>query len=311
MGQPAKIIDANAINRQNRRRKDYINEWRQFVTPTQAKEWLGLNTNNYRSLSDANVQNLRRAMELGLFHVGACGPIAFHEDGTLADGQHRLTAIVVSNIGAHLTIREGLKDEDILALDSGKRRTAVDRIKQLGLFTKPRIVAPASRFMLLGLTAGFATAMHGRSGVSDVAQVNLCINEADAFEFATSSMTGQRARFDGNSSLHILRVIAALDYSEKVQEFTDLFVTGAGLSERNPILALREQLIRLRHDAEKAGGKNDFREVSHELTFLAWNKWLEGKRATKLRAPGKTLVVPKGWESWVPKAVEYRTESDQ
>lgn len=311
MGQAVRNMAFDGITRPQGRRRDYIQERREFVTPAKAKKWLGLNTDNYRSMSKANVQNLRRAIELGLFQQGACGAISFHEEGHLADGQHRLMAIVLANIGAWLTIRDGLTDGDVLALDSGKRRTAVNRIKQLDSFSKPSIVAPVSRFMLLGLTRGFQAAVSGRDGAGDAMQISFCIKEREALEFATATMTSRKARFDGNSSLHFLRAIAALDYADQVDEFTELFVTGAGLPSRSPILALREEFIRARQMAQQDRQKSDFREFFHPLMFLAWNKWLEKKQAKKLRVPSKALVVPTGWDSWVPKALEYQTETDR
>jgi len=292
------------ISRNSSRRKDYITEERVYVTPTAAKKWLGLNTDNYRTMSKANVSNLTRALRLGLFQPGACGPVAFHEEGYLADGQHRLMAIVVSGVGAWLSVRWGLKDSDIIALDSGKRRTARDRIKRLGLFTKPTLVAPASRFMVQALTDGFATAVHGRKGISDAVQVKFCIAESEALEFATASMTSRRRSFDGNKALHVLRVIAYQDHADRVEEFTQSFVSGANLSQRSPILALRNRLSELRAEADEEGKKQDFRELGNQLMFLAWNKWMEGRSATKLRRPSK-LVVPIGWDSWVPKAEDY------
>ena len=61
------------------------------VTPRMAREWLKVNTRN-RPLRPTHVERLRASFERGEYVMTHQG-IAFCDDGTIADGQHRLTAI--------------------------------------------------------------------------------------------------------------------------------------------------------------------------------------------------------------------------
>lgn len=61
------------------------------VTPRLAREWLNANTRN-RPLRPVHVERLRASFERGEYVMTHQG-IAFSTDGTVADGQHRLTAI--------------------------------------------------------------------------------------------------------------------------------------------------------------------------------------------------------------------------
>ena len=61
------------------------------VTPKKAAEWLKANTRN-RPIRPSHVERLRASFERGEYVMTHQG-IAFCDDGTIADGQHRLTAI--------------------------------------------------------------------------------------------------------------------------------------------------------------------------------------------------------------------------
>jgi hypothetical protein len=104
--------------------KTYI----QYITPEQAAKWLEKNNKNPRKkIIIAWVQELMKSLRRGewvLTHQG----IAFDRDGNLVDGQHRLTAIVQTGIGATLMITEGVPSESISEMDLGLRRNAATRM---------------------------------------------------------------------------------------------------------------------------------------------------------------------------------------
>jgi hypothetical protein len=73
------------------------------ITPEIAKNWMANNKNN-RSLSSGVAEKYARDMLAGnwtLTHQG----IAFYEDMTVADGQHRLNAIILSGVTIKLSVR--------------------------------------------------------------------------------------------------------------------------------------------------------------------------------------------------------------
>jgi hypothetical protein len=76
-----------------------------LVTPQQAAEWLTKNTRAGR-LQDARTEMIARDICAGRWQRRNVS-IAFFIDGTLADGQHRLEAIVLSGIAVECIVEFG------------------------------------------------------------------------------------------------------------------------------------------------------------------------------------------------------------
>jgi len=94
------------------------------VTPQQALAWLEKNSSN-RPLSLARIKQYTKDIIDGNF--GLTGEaIRFFEDGALADGQHRLTAIVKACKSVETLVVFGVKKAVAPYIDTGKSRTASD-----------------------------------------------------------------------------------------------------------------------------------------------------------------------------------------
>lgn len=97
------------------------------VTPEVAKSILeNCNTNN-RPIKRNNVDFLVREMKNGSWHFDG-SPIRFLQDGTLADGQHRLLAIVESGVPQEMLFLLGLPSEAVKSIDICAKRTAKDNL---------------------------------------------------------------------------------------------------------------------------------------------------------------------------------------
>lgn len=104
---------------------------RQRVTPALAEEWLNRNDAN-RHLRRGVVEQYAADMRAGAW--GHCtAPLVFYTDGNVADGQHRLWAVVDSGIPQDFYIVTGLSRADGLNIDTGAARTVVDAGKISGL----------------------------------------------------------------------------------------------------------------------------------------------------------------------------------
>ena len=103
-----------------------------LITPEMAAEWLEHNNTGNRNIRKSDVDILRSIIQQGLWEPTHQG-IAFYDDGTLADGQHRLTAIVQSEIGVWANVTTGLTRSSIHAIDGGIVRTKLDRLHFAGL----------------------------------------------------------------------------------------------------------------------------------------------------------------------------------
>lgn len=104
---------------------------KQKVTPGAARLILQTKNTNNRTLNKATVSSFARAISegrWGLTHQG----IAFYEDGTLADGQHRLAAIAQADIPVETLVTYDVSRDTTLMVDTGRSRNTADVIKISG-----------------------------------------------------------------------------------------------------------------------------------------------------------------------------------
>ena len=119
-----------------------------LVTPGMAKDWLGKNLSN-RNISPKHVDKLKKTIENDEWQVTHQG-IAIYEDGTLADGQHRLTAIVLANKAVQMYVTFNVTVEAGMAIDQQSRsRTLADSMKMSGRLEAKSVVAICRHWMML------------------------------------------------------------------------------------------------------------------------------------------------------------------
>ena len=109
------------------------------ITPEMAKELLDLNKNN-RGISPANVQKISNDMLSDGFKLNG-ETIKIYDDGTLADGQHRLMACVLTGKPFQTYIIRGIKKDVLPTIDAGKTRNAVEALNMTGCGIKSYMIA--------------------------------------------------------------------------------------------------------------------------------------------------------------------------
>lgn len=95
-----------------------------MVTPAMAEQWLECNRSN-RKLRAAWVSQLAGMITRGEWQHTHQG-IALDKDGNLLDGQHRLSAIVLSGIAVQMQVTTGMGADTFAVLDRGRTRSLVD-----------------------------------------------------------------------------------------------------------------------------------------------------------------------------------------
>jgi hypothetical protein len=101
------------------------------ITPSKAAAYLNANKSN-RKLREGVAERYAHDMTNG--HWTECPePISFYADGDLADGQHRLWAIIMSETTQTFPVARGLDRESGLNLNTGLNRSLVDNAKISGL----------------------------------------------------------------------------------------------------------------------------------------------------------------------------------
>lgn len=99
----------------------------ELITPEMALKYLDKNKRN-RSASSLSVNQYAKDMLAGKWEPTHQG-IAFYDSGLLADGQHRLLAIVRAGIPVSMLVTRGIAENCAMVIDQGCKRTLADAIK--------------------------------------------------------------------------------------------------------------------------------------------------------------------------------------
>lgn len=98
------------------------------ITPDKAKVYLSLSDGNKARKYGTNKADIDRLVDIinsGGWRVTPDG-IAFHQDGSLVNAHHRLSAILKSGKTVKMWVHRGLDDDDVKALDQGRKRSISD-----------------------------------------------------------------------------------------------------------------------------------------------------------------------------------------
>lgn len=209
-----------------------------LVTPHQAKYWLDNCNLRNRNLRETQVRQFVKDMLNDNWEMTHQG-IAFYEDGMLADGQHRLAAIVKANVSVKLFVATGLPQKTAKTIDQNRPRMMHDVIRIGGEndWIDKHVVA-ICRFLL------------GNMGEStETPSVNTVVDLANKYKHSiqlVKSMTGTKKRYVTHSGLaasYVCALIAGVP-DEKIKRFTEVMLSGEIFNAtENAAIRLREFLI--------------------------------------------------------------------
>lgn len=269
----------------------------EFITPDLADLYLKTMVGN-RHPSDKRVVEYALSMEAGQWRLNG-ETIKFDDGGRLIDGQQRLRACGLANVGFSTYVVRGLTDPEAFAtVDIGKVRSHAD-VFAINGWQNNRVASAAA--MLVYCVQNNMLSWGGplpvrpkRSGVLKRFENRLPLVDPvprdvlDRFADGIRPDLEQAVRFANSSRAKKLlpaATIAGLYYlfkkntvSAADQFFTDLG-DGLGLKRDDPVYVLRERLLGMR-----APGVRSERWAVVGLTIKAWNK----RRAN---APLSRLVV--------------------
>jgi hypothetical protein len=244
------------------------------VTPTMATEWLNANTGN-RKLREGIVEKYARDMKHGDWTRNP-QPIMFYEDGELADGQHRLWAVIESKTSVEFFVQRGVPRDVALNIDTGFGRDLVDNAhisKYDGYITKQGI--------------GTAIFMHRGKRIPDKVLSNaerlvLLEKYAKHVEFA-DSFTPQKKIV---SSIPIRAAVARahmhLGDNARLVEFCTILGTGIpndAVADR-AVLAFRNYMLEIAVD-RKTDPRDIFLKAMNAISYFMKSKPLMNVRVLK------------------------------
>ena len=251
------------------------------VTPEIAEQWLETMTAN-RGLAKGNLENLSKAMVEGRWHQDGA-TIKFNKNGELIDGQHRLWAVINTEIPQTFVVVWGVDPNAMTTLDTGKPRSRGDVLKiHDPTLTDVNNVA-ATVTAVLRWAKGFRNNDLRDEYVSNDEVVMLYDERRDDLIEATRHGRRVQAALGGGSNMAYALcwwLFSQID-AEDAEFFWDRLCDGQGLEVGNPIYALRELL---RRDLMSNNPRGKMRShVIMALIIKAWNAYRQGESVQLLR----------------------------
>lgn len=249
----------------------------QEVTPATAKAMLDRNTSNRKFKKD-NIRSLVKTLKDGDWTLNG-QPIIFDRDGALADGQHRLEAVVQSSVPAVSLVVcgvEPLEAQD--TQDNGVKRSVADQLTLHGYHQTKELASVLGGLADMRDLGEWPSSKRFRLTVPRALRMVEGIpNYQDILSLAGSVRKSVRLPASVGGTLNILfNEVDPIDSAE----FWNLLMSGSGLDETDPILKLRNRLLA---DAAKAPGSGKMsNRHKAALTIKAWNLWRAGESVTNL-----------------------------
>lgn len=244
------------------------------ITPQLAEaflETMGVN----RPLSSSNLAKITADMRAGRWHADG-GPIRFDRAGRLVDGQHRLWALIETGKTFDFVVVRDVDSAAMATMDTGKARSASDIIG---------IHDPSAK-QLTALAAVTSIAWRWTQGVRGIRLRSSPIANDDLLRFydehkeslAAATRAGRRISWAvrGAPAQGFSLCVWLFDRIDAgdAEYFGNRLIDGVGLSDGDPIYALRE--LMLREAAGRRVGSSMRADLCVALVIKAWNAYRAG-----------------------------------
>jgi hypothetical protein len=245
------------------------------VSPDLAETWLSKNPNN-RNLRKAVVDSYARDMAAGRWALNG-ETLKFSDKGQLYDGQHRLSAVVVSGTTVPMVVVRGLSADVMPTVDAGAKRSYSDALKLQGEDNTSTLAAVTRR-----------AAMWQRGARTNTGAMRPTPLEMNAFIEANPQIrtSAELASKLATRSLLPASVIGLCHwlFSDLDADAADWFLSrsadGDGIAADDPIAALRNRIVKMR-----VGGGRVNETDALALVIMAWNAHRAGETRSKLQMP--------------------------
>lgn len=267
------------------------------ITPELAKEWLEKYNQMNRTRRERREGDYAAAMDQDEWDGLNGTTISFDTDGQLADGQHRLGAIVRSGIPVETLVVYGIKPEARATIDDALKRKFADDLAMNGI-TNTLIRASLLRKILTWDANGGLVYLSGMRFSRKFLSRRWPVYEKEIID-ADHAAIRFEPRWQGNrGSLYfmywLLRYRVQCD-ERAVIRFFSIITMGSQSKEDECLRRLRDKLQNGRHIS--AGGHVIYEPAWKEVYWLikAWNAWLSGAEYTSA-----LYRDPREWEDPYP-----------
>lgn len=248
------------------------------VGPERAAEWLAENNTHNRAIREAQVSRYARDMADGQWQFNG-DPIRFATDGTLLDGQHRLSAILRSGVTVPMVVIWGLPSIAQETMDIGSVRSMADALLLRGETGSKYMAAIARRCLLfdqgINTVGGYASPSYAE--MHSYIDANPSIRRA--VEVAQRSQSN-RIPASPSTIGSAFFVCARRDVPSAELFYITQLIDSVGLRIGDPAHTLQ---LRLRKEAGE--GRQMHADDVFRYCILAWNAFRAGRELKKLQAP--------------------------
>jgi hypothetical protein len=209
-----------------------------LISPSLAESMLGHNKQN-RKISKTWVKTLAASMKAGQWQMNG-QTIVFEENGRLADGQHRLLAIIESGVSLKFLVVRGAENESMKSIDTGRNRSGGDVLHMMGIVNANAVVAVMQQIFIWVVEKDMGNVRSPLSK-SDCAFAVERIDIEFLLELVRATKAGSKAQLGGVSTfLAAIGFIAGKENYEKFGEYIVPVLHGENIQRGDPAFALRE-----------------------------------------------------------------------
>lgn len=244
------------------------------IDPGTAKVMLKHNVRN-RGVRPITVNAYARDMAEGRWTLTG-EAIKFDTNGHLADGQHRLEAVIKADVAVEFLVVWGVAPEAQDVMDSGMKRQAYDRYRMDGV-KNPTIITSAARFALRREGRAQPTTGEVHEWVAD----NPAVHDA-----ATAAGTLAQHIDVPKSVLAVAWLLLSDVDPHECGEFFDTLAHARTRGEGDPRYALLTRLRTVQRSKEVLN-----QEAYLSLVVRAWNAWRKGRNVRTLPVDSRVGAV--------------------
>lgn len=239
------------------------------VTPERAKDLLRTNDLN-RSLNQNWVTTLARDMTAERWELTPQG-IILAEDGSLLDGQHRLSAVVRAGLPVKFWVTKGAPAEIFKHLDTGRSRSMYDRLKISGYADAAQLASIARKVFAWQNGQPWSTkTVPTRDELQDIIDKDPLL--ADAAKFAH----GWKSRPAPATAAFVWWLLMGVD-TEDATWFMERLRNGTELAENSGVWAAYDRLWR-----QAQPGKFQKPQLTVAYIINGWNVQRDSRRVSRL-----------------------------
>jgi hypothetical protein len=255
------------------------------ITPKTAEKMMAANKCN-RPLRTSLIERYADIIKRGQWELNG-ETIKFDTSGTLLDGQHRLSAVILAGMPIKSYVIRDLPRKVFDTLDTGKGRTGADVLSLRGEKHESTL-ASAIRLLLVykehgGFQRNQKTAFITTRDLAEGVDKHPKLRESVAFIRSLRDLH----RILAPSPASFLHYIFAEIDRREADNFFSALASGAGLAEGSPLLNLRNKLI----DMIRHTGQGRVETIA--ICIKAWNAHTATKKSRKLRmGEAQTSLTP-------------------